>query len=264
MRPNCAVIPFFRSDNGANLSTSARAWLAALSLPDPDTNRDIAALPWHHALAIGYAPAWLSENTDGIRQDWPRVPLPDTADLLRASATLGARVAALLDPDTPVQGVTAGAIQPAIQTIAVPTKRGRGGMTEADRTVTAGWGHAGKGGAVMPGRGRIVTRDYAPDEARAQAETTLLGANTLDVFLNADAYWRNIPENVWSFTIGGYQVMKKWLSYREQPLLGRALSPTEIRYVRDMARRLAALRLMAPDLDANYRACAAAHRPLDP
>jgi hypothetical protein len=52
------------------------------------------------------------------------------------------------------------------------------------------------------------------------------------------------------------------LSYREQPLLGRAASPAEIRYVRDMARRLAALRLMAPELDANYRACAAAHRNL--
>lgn len=64
------------------------------------------------------------------------------------------------------------------------------------------------------------------------------------------------------FTIGGYQVIKKWLSYREQPLLGRALTPGEVRYVRDMARRLAALRLMAPQLDANYRACAAAHRPL--
>jgi hypothetical protein len=48
--------------------------------------------------------------------------------------------------------------------------------------------------------------------------------------------------------------MKKWLSYREQPLLGRALSPTEIRYVRDMARRLAGLRLMAPELDATERA----------
>lgn len=37
----------------------------------------------------------------------------------------------------------------------------------------------------------------------------------------------------------------------------------EVRYVRDVARRLAALRLMAVELDANYRACAAAHRPLD-
>ncbi len=84
------------------------------------------------------------------------------------------------------------------------------------------------------------------------------------MFLNADAYWRNIPETVWSFTIGGYQVLKKWLSYREQPLLGRALTPAEVRYVRDVARRLAALRLMAPELDANYRACAAAHVALNP
>jgi hypothetical protein len=99
--------------------------------------------------------------------------------------------------------------------------------------------------------------------APAQAEAALLGARTNDVFLNDDAYWRNIPETVWNFTIGGYQVLKKFLSYREQPLLGRALTTVEVRYVRDVARRLAALRLMAPELDANYRACAAAHRPFE-
>jgi hypothetical protein len=71
-----------------------------------------------------------------------------------------------------------------------------------------------------------------------------------------------IPDGLSDFTIGGYQVIKKWLSYREQPLLGRPLSPAELRYVRDMARRLAAFRLMAPALDANYRPCAAAHWPL--
>jgi Type ISP C-terminal specificity domain len=263
LRPNCSAITYFRADKSANLSPAARAWLAAIGLLDPDANHVIAALPSHHALAIGYAPAWLSENGDGIRQDWPRVPLPDNADLLRASAALGARVAALLDPDTPVSGVTTGAIQPVIATIAVPAKRGGGAMTQADRLLTAGWGHAGKGGAVMPGRGRSAARDYIEIEAPARAEAALLGATTLDVFLNLDAYWRNIPETVWSFTIGGYQVLKKWLSYREQPLLGRALTPGEVRYVRDVARRLAALRLMAPELDANYRACAAAHRPLD-
>jgi hypothetical protein len=264
LRPNCSAITFFRADRRANLSVPASAWLTALDLPDPDSNRDIAALPWHHALAIGYAPAWLAENADGIRQDWPRVPLPNNANLLRASAALGARVAALLDPDTPVPGVTTGTIQPALATIATPTKRGGGAMTEADRMLTAGWGHSGKGGAVMPGRGRVVTRDYASTESPTQAEAALLGAQTLDIYLNADAWWRNVPAEVWSFTIGGYQVLKKWLSYREQPLLGRALSPADVRYVRDMARRLAALRLMAPELDANYRACAAAHRPLEP
>lgn len=261
--PNAHPLPVLAAPDKANLSIPARAWLTALGLPNPDTDHAVAALPWHHALAIGYAPAWLAENGDGIRQDWPRVPLPDNADLLHTSAALGARVAALLDPDTPIPGITTGAIHSVIQTIAVPTKHGGGAMTEVDRTLTAGWGHAGKDGAVMPGRGRIITRDYAPNEALSHAESSLLGANTLDVFLNADAYWRNIPQIVWNFTIGGYQVIKKWLSYREQPLLGRAVSPAEIRYVRDMARRLAGLLLMAPELDANYRACAAAHRPLD-
>jgi len=246
----------------ANLSLAARAWLAALGLPDPDADRDTAFLPWLHALAIGYSPAWLTENEHGIRQDWPRIPLPGSADLLRASATLGRRVADLLDPDTPVPGVTEGTINPALRAIAVPTKRGGGTMGDADRALTAGWGHAGKGGAVMPGRGRTVPRDYAADEADTAAHAALLGARTLDVFLNDSAYWRNMPEHVWSFTIGGYQVLKKWLSYREKPLLGRALTPAEVRYVRDTARRLAALRLLGPDLDTNYRACAASHRPL--
>jgi hypothetical protein len=265
LRGHAYYAPIFLRDSKAihaNLSPAARAWLASLGLPDPDTDRDTAFLPWLHALAIGYSPAWLTENADGIRQDWPRIPLPGNADLLRASASLGRRVADLLDPDQPVPGVTEGTIEPALRAIAVPTRRGGGSMTEADRALTAGWGHAGKGGAVMPGRGRTVARAYAADEADTASHAALLGPRTLDVFLNDTAYWRNIPEHVWSFTIGGYQVLKKWLSYREKPLLGRPLTPAEVRYVRDTARRLAALRLLGPDLDANYRASAAAHRPL--
>lgn len=94
--------------------------------------------------------------------------------------------------------------------------------------------------------------------------TALNEAGANDVFLNEAAFWRNVPDAMWSFTIWGYQVIKKSLSYRERPLLGRAMTPGEVRYVRDMARRLAALRLLGPELDANYRACAAAHRPLAP
>ncbi|MBV9756792.1 MAG: DNA methyltransferase, partial [Alphaproteobacteria bacterium] len=245
----------------ANLSEGARRWLASLDLSAPDAYSETAVLPWHHALAVSHAPAWLSENADGIRQDWPRVPLPGSADLLRASAALGARVAALLDPDAPVTGVTSGTLDPVLATIAVPSKRGGGTMTEADRALTAGWGHGGKDGAVMPGRGRISRRPYAADETAAGEKAELLGEQTNDVFLNAEAYWRNVPDAVWNFTIGGYQVLKKWLSYREHKLLGRALTATEVRYVRDVARRLAALRLLGPELDANYRACAAAHMP---
>ena len=70
--------------------------------------------------------------------------------------------------------------------------------------------------------------------------------------MNSVALWRCIPTHVWAYTIGGYQVMKKWLSYRERPLLGRDLTVTEARYVTEMARRIAAILLLDPALDANY------------
>ena len=46
--------------------------------------------------------------------------------------------------------------------------------------------------------------------------------------------------------------MKKWLSYRERPLLGRDLKPDEARYVTEMTRRIAAILLLESALDANY------------
>ena len=59
---------------------------------------------------------------------------------------------------------------------------------------------------------------------------------------------------VWSYTIGGYQVIKKWLSYREQELLGRSLKQEEVIEVTQMARRITAILLLEPELDANYQA----------
>ena len=59
---------------------------------------------------------------------------------------------------------------------------------------------------------------------------------------------------MWDYTIGGYQVIKKWLSYREEPLLGRPLQPDEVREVTNMARPIAAILLLEPDLNTNYEA----------
>jgi hypothetical protein len=222
-----------------NLSTSARAYLASLGLPDPDIDQETAEMIWYHALAIGYSPAYLAENSDGIRQDWPRIPLPESKELLVASASLGRQVAALLDPETPVPGVSAGSIRDELRGIAVFQRvDGRQANLDAgDLDLTAGWGHAGKGGVTMPGKGRMIRR----------------GDGAWDVYLNDIACWRNVPEAVWGYTIGGYQVMKKWLSYREKPLLGRGLKSEEVRYVTEMARRLAAIIALQASLDANYR-----------
>ena len=52
-------------------------------------------------------------------------------------------------------------------------------------------------------------------------------------------------------------MLKKWLSYRERAILGRALKLDEVDYFRDVVRRIAAIRLLGPELDANYRAAKA-------
>ena len=131
--------------------------------------------------------------------------------------------------------------------------------------VLVGRNENGQGGVTMPGKGKSVERAYTADEAAALGEGgPLLGETTRDIYLNPVACWRNVPARVWDYTLGGYQVMKKWLSYREHALLGRDLTPDEAREVTAMARRLAALRLLEPALDAAYQAVKAAAWDLTP
>jgi hypothetical protein len=239
------------TEYAANLSDIARKYLQGLSLGDPDKNVENSELIWMHALAIGYSPAYLEENAEGIRQDWPRIPLPKTNKMLLESAELGRRVASLLDTENQVEGVTKGNIDEQLKSIGVIT-RVEGGTIRPDKgelDLTAGWGHSGKDGVCMPGKGDCREQKQEDEELRK-----VFGDETLDIYLNGAAYWENIPKCVWEYYIGGYQVIKKWLSYREKGMLGRGLKVEEAEYVTEMARRLAALVLLQKELNANYDA----------
>lgn len=181
---------------------------------------------------------------------------------------MGRQVAALLDTENAVAGVTTGKARAELKPIAVISSVvGRPLNPDGgDLALTAGWGHGGKGGITMPGKGKLFQRNYSPAELEAitegaralgiSTEQTLkhLGETTFDVYLNDVACWRNVPARVWGYTIGGYQVIKKWLSYRERELLGRALTMDEAREVMNIARRIAAILLLEPALDSNYEA----------
>ena len=118
-------------------------------------------------------------------------------------------------------------------------------MGDDDFALTAGWGHFGQGEAVMPGLGRIVERPYTPEErAKLGVAVSVLSKTTFDVYLNDRAYWRNVPAAVWSYKLGGYQVLKKWLSYREEKVLGRSMLPEEVQHFTDTARRIAGILML--------------------
>ena len=135
--------------------------------------------------------------------------------------------------------MTTGALRPELAAIAVPMTTDGGNMAGDDFTVSVGWGHFGTGEAVMPGQGKVVERDYTADERTALADViSTLGDTTFDVYLNERAYWLNVPAAVWNYQLGGYQVVKKWLSYRESKVLGRSLHPGEVQHFTDTARRI--------------------------
>ena len=225
-----------------NLSAAAQRYLDRLGLGVEDL--------FHHALAVLHDPAYREANAGALRMEWPRIPLPGwpdgetpgAADDLRAIAARGRELAGLLDLETAVSGVTAGTLRPELAAIAVPSTADGRNMSGGDFALTVGWGHFGTGDSVMPGQGRAVERDYTAVERKALGDAvTVLGDSTFDVCLNDNARWSNVPAAVWNYKLGGYQVLKKWLSYRESKVLGRNLLPEEVQHFTDTARRIAAI-----------------------
>ena len=229
-----------------NLSTAAKRYLSQLGLGVEDL--------FHHIQATLHDPAYREANAGALRMEWPRIPLPGwpdgnddgAAEALSRSAALGRMIAALIDSENPVPGVTQPPLRAELAVIAIPSTTGGRNMVGQDFAVSAGWGYSGRGDAVMPGQGRLVERAYTRKESTAMGNApTGLGDKTFDVYLNGEAFWRNVPAAVWGYRLGGYQVLKKWLSYRERKVLGRNVSGTEVQHFADTARRIAAL-LLAP------------------
>lgn len=251
--PEAAANTLFEgsSEGSWNLSGEAKRYLESVGL-DPGEG-DIGAWIWWHALAIGYSPQYLGDNPGGIAADWPRVPLPGSADALRTSAELGGALAGLLDPLV-------------LPTVALPAdvgplRRTDGGAAQSalgHLEVRAQWGIVQQGGTVMPGSGKVEARDFTDGEQATIGTGSDTLGQALDIYLNEETYWAGVPERAWEFKIGGFQVLKKWLSYREhgsghRSLLGRSLTTREAREFTSLAQRLTAVVLMQQALDENYK-----------
>ena len=170
----------------------------------------------------------------GTLTHWSSAPFSRRTELAR-----------LLDPKKPVPGITKSPLRSWSNATAVPCTVDNRNMDGRDFDITIGWGHRGIGDAVMPGKGHVVERPYTLKERDALgAAIPLLGDSTFDIFLNDNSYWGNVPAEIWNYKLGGYQVLKKWLSYRESKVLGRPLKPEEVFYFAEVARRIAGILML--------------------
>jgi len=215
-----------------------------------------------HVLATLNAPNYEIQYMDALRVDWPRVPFPQTKEVFSRSAALGAQLGALLDVEVEIDGVTRGPLAAGLSAIALPFGD--------DFEVTAGWGSIQRkeNGTrlVMPGIGVLMERDWSDAELNAlhqigerhELDLTplldLIGHRAVDIQVNPAAGWRGVPIRVWMYTAGGYQALKKWLSYREKDVLGRPLRGEEMLHFAQTARRITEILAMGPALDDAHRA----------
>ena len=186
LRPNVVAMPFpyrrsqARIDRQHVRSTSSSTRRSRQPLAESRTTRDAIGAPrmaealWMHAACrLLHSPRYLQRTT---RRRPPGLASHPSA---RPRATpfspppsLGRRVAALLDVESPVDAVTTGAIRYELRPIGAHRKADGSQIDPGagDLAVTAGWGHAGQGGVTMPGRGRLVERAYTDEELAAFRE----------------------------------------------------------------------------------------------
>lgn len=204
------------------------------------------------AFAILHAPAYQTKHKSALSSDWAHLPIPKDAVLLGKLADAGEQVARLLDANRDARDV--------IDTVLTPERAKRLGqlrradgeqLTPDDLKLTfTYWGG---------GKGKWKPRPFLEAEAPGATWESSWGERTGDLFLNGNAHFAHVPEAVWTYQLGGYPVLKKWLGYRQADRRGgKPLTETERRWLRQMIQRIAALLALGPTLDALYQEAAAA------
>lgn len=139
---------------------------------------------FHYVYAVFHSPGYRSRYAEFLKIDFPRLPLTGSLDLFRVLARLGGELTALHLLESPKLDKT--------RTEFIGNPR-----TEIEKV---GW---------TPDGGGTVWIDASGKKAETESGST---------------GFQGVPEAVWNFHIGGYQVCEKWLKDRK----GRKLSKDDI------------------------------------
>jgi hypothetical protein len=216
-----------------------------------DIARSFVGKLFRISFAILHAPSYQSEHKSALSADWAHLPIPKDAALFERLVAAGEQVTRLLDAERDADDVVQAIVGVDRARALGPLKRLDGEKVRpADLKITVTyWGG---------GKGRWKPRPFTTEELPPNEYSEAWGERTGDLYLNDDAYFANVPELVWTYQLGGYPVLKKWLGYRQANRRdGQSLTDEERRWFRQIIQRVAALLALGPFLDALYQETAA-------
>lgn len=189
----------------------------------PDGTGDLIATVgpediFHYIYAVFYAPTYRSRYAELLKTDFPRVPLTRDQELFRTLCAKGNELVALHLMESPT-------LAKSITRYPIP----------GSDIVDAGYPRYVAAGEPEPGTGKPLPEDR-------------LYINRGDQRADIRAqYFAGVPQEVWEFHVGGYQVCEKWLKDRR----GRKLSSDDLTHYERIVVALAeTIRLMAEIDDA--------------
>lgn len=184
-----------------NLSSAFLSNLqSALSLSATDYRPEDPTAPlhaekiFHYLYAVLHSPAYRQRYAAFLRTDFPRIPIPGSRKVFDALAKLGAELVAwhLLE--------------------------------HQDATnIVAGGARSARAAAWF---GTDFSLVKVAEKSRELADVHGTDDKVGKVFINATSGFANVHQSIWQHTIGGYQVLHKWLDDRRKA--GRALSQDDI------------------------------------
>ena len=200
---NCPFPLWLSKEDGkvANLSPSfLSTFQSALNLTAVDYRPEDTTAPlhaekiFHYLYAVLHSPAYRQRYAAFLRTDFPRIPIPGSRKVFDALAKLGAELVTwhLLEHQNAINIVAGG----------------------AGSAVATAW------------FGTDFSLVKVAEKSRELADIQGTVDKVGKVYINATSGFANVHQSIWQHTIGGYQVLHKWLDDRRKA--GRSLSQDDI------------------------------------
>jgi Type ISP C-terminal specificity domain len=189
---------------------------------------------FNYMYAVFYSPTYRKRYAPFLKIDFPRLPLTSNSALFRALCSLGERLVGLHLMEQSVASISGFPVPgdncvEAVRYIPQSQHNDKGPVYSHTSNEASLYLLSSLPTLLHATYGQASCKEssiFAPQKS---------GGVKGQVWINATQYFDNVPMEAWKFSIGGYQVCKKWLKDRK----GRKLNDEELAYYQQVIAILA-------------------------